>query len=200
MSEAEQEAVRSFSRQGTVSDPQRSSLDRLRTGENLTDEDRTILTNMLANDPKLDPELRDIIKQGLQEDQANKRKLAVLQTQRYLKIKNETNEILTVFVQYRTEVQPDEWVWLPADPKKSTNAVTQQVLPGKEIYAEVDKNRILSSRVRLWAKANSKGTEWLEYKDQDLWLVPEIDKEDPKRQRHFYFAPETQTFTFVFKS
>jgi hypothetical protein len=198
MSEAQQEALRSFTKQESISDPQRSAIDRLRTGENLTDEDRTVLTNMLASDPKLDPELREIVKQGLQEDLENKRKPAFRQTQRYLKIKNETNETLTVFVQYRTQVNGEQWLWLPADPKKSADAVPLQVPPGKEIYAEVDKNRILCSRARLWAKASSKGTEWLEYKDQDLWLVPEVDKENPRE--HVYFAPEAQTFRFVFKS
>jgi hypothetical protein len=64
--------------------------------------------------------------------------------------------------------------------------------------------------VRLWAKSTSaNGQEWLEYKDQDLWLVPEVDKDDAKPKdpsepkapkEHVYYAPEAQTFTFVFRS
>jgi RNA polymerase sigma factor (TIGR02999 family) len=98
---------------------------------------------------------------------------------------------LTVFVQYRTQVKGEEWAWLPANPKKSADAVIHQLPLGKEIYAEVEKNRILCSRARLWAKATSKGTEWLEYKDQDLWLVPEVDRENPRE--HVDFALETQS-------
>jgi hypothetical protein len=198
MSEAQQETVRSFTKENSVSGSQQAALDRLQKGEDLTDEDRTVLTNMLASDPKLDPELRDIIKRGLDADLDSKRKPEFRQTQRFLKIKNETTETLTVFVQYRTQVNGEQFVWLPTDPKKSSDAIPLQVPPGKEVYAEVAKKRILCSRARLWAKATSKGTEWLEYKDQDLWLVPEVDKQNPRE--HVYFAPQTQTFRFVFKS
>ena len=114
--------------------------------------DRDGASRVAAVRPRqLDPETRDIIKQGLQDDLANMRSQGSRQNQRYLKIKNETKETLTVFIQYRTQSQPDTWVWRPGDPKKSSESITQSIPPGKEIYAEVDKNRILSSRVRLWA-------------------------------------------------
>jgi hypothetical protein len=198
MTPQQQDRVRDFMLQGNVSGPQQGALNRLQSGQNLTDEDRSALTNMLA-DPKLDSELREIIKQGLQEDSQGKRQQGTKQTQRFLKIRNETNEPILIHFQYRTQ-RGEDWVWFPADPKKSAESATLQIPPLKEAYAEVDQNRVLSSRVRLWAKSTSKsGTEWLEYKDQDLWLVPEVDKGSPTKE-HAYFAPNTQTFTFVFKS
>src|SRR5262249_33045245 len=181
MPQKQREQLLGWMSRNKVSGNQQGALTRLQTGENLTDDDRATLTNMLASDSRLDPETRDIIRQGLEEDQANKKSQGVRHNQRYLRIKHDTNETLNVFVQYRTQSQPDTWTWLPGDPKKSSEAVSFSVAPGKEIYAEVDKNRILSSRVRLWAKSNApKGQEWLEYKDQDLWLVPEVDKETTK--------------------
>jgi hypothetical protein len=202
MSQAQKEHLAAFMSRNNLSSGQQGALTRLETGDNLTDDDRATLTTMLASDSRLDPETRDIIKQGLQDDLANKRAQEARQNQRYLKIKNDTNQTLTVFLQYRTS-QADTWVWLPNDPKKSAESLTLSIPAGQEVYAEVDKNRVLSSRVRLWARSTApNGQQWLEYKDQDLWLVPEVDRDNPqdKSKEHVYFAPEAQTFTFVFRS
>jgi hypothetical protein len=197
MSQDGVERIRLLMTRRSLSDNQQGALNRLQSDQNLTSDDRTALTNLLANDPNLDRETRDVIRKGLQDDQESKRRSGSPQTDRFLKIKNETNETLTVFFQYRQQ-SGDKWFWLPADPKKSSEAISLQIPPGKEVYAEVERQRVFSSRVRLWAKSTSSGTEWLEYKDQDLWLVPEVDKEKPKE--HIYFAPNVETFTFTFKS
>jgi hypothetical protein len=195
---ANQQKITEFMKSGSVSPDQKGALNRLQAGENLTSEDRSVLTDMLANDPKLDAETREAIQHGLEDDLENRMKTGSPHTQRYLKIKNDTKDTLTVYVQYRTQDKSEQWVWLPVNPKQSAEAVTQSLAPGKEILAEVEKNPILSSRVRLWAKSAAGGTQWLEYKDHDLWLVPEVDREKPKD--HIYYAPKTETFVFAFKS
>src|SRR5262249_3840992 len=86
----QRDKIQAFMEKNAVSGTQKGALTRLQSGENLTDEDRSTLTNMLASDSRLDPEVRDIIKQGLEEDLQNKRQEGSRQTQRYLKVKNET--------------------------------------------------------------------------------------------------------------
>jgi len=195
---SDQRRITEFMKSGGVSPDQKGALNRLQAGENLTSEDRSVLTDMLANDPKLDAETREAIQHGLQDDLENRMKTGAPHTQRYLKIKNDTKDTLTIYVQYRTQDKSEQWVWLPANPTQSAQAVTQSLAPGKETLAEVEKNPILSSRVRLWAKSTSGGAQWLEYKDHDLWLVPEVDRDKPKD--HIYYAPKTETFVFAFKS
>ena len=197
MTQGQRHAIQSYIKEGNVSGPQQGALNRLQAGENLSFEDRSVLTNMLANDPKLDAETREAIQQGLRDDLENKRRTGSPQTERYLRIKNETTQPLNVFIQYR-KPKGEDWVWFPADPKKSAQAITQVVPPGAETMAEVDQDPILTSRVRLWAKSATGGTQWLEYKDQDLWLVPEVDGTNSKD--HVYYAPKAETFKFVFKS
>jgi hypothetical protein len=117
---------------------------------------------------------------------------AVKQTLRYLCVRNATQETLTVYVQYRTLTDQNEYAWLPGDPKDATEAVAFTIPAGKTTYLTHDDFRINASRVRIWAK--SENSNWPAYKDKDLWLVPEQDE----RGEHFYVAAEMGTFTFTF--
>jgi hypothetical protein len=115
---------------------------------------------------------------------------AVPQTKRFLKVKNDTGTRVTVVLQYRAK-QGGSWVWLPAAPGASAKAVSFEVPAGKELYLAVGGERIAASRVRLWAFSSE--TEWDDYRNRDLWLVPETDSSGA----HVYMAPEVGTFTFV---
>src|SRR5207248_1877608 len=57
---------------------------------------------------------------------------AVVQTARYLRIKNNTGEGLRVFVQHYSQTANGEWAWLPVDPRTSTRAEEYRVGPGTD--------------------------------------------------------------------
>jgi hypothetical protein len=111
------------------------------------------------------------------------------QTVRYLKVKNETSQKLTLWVRYRTQDAAEEWRWFPATGK----GVCYELDPGEETYLGHQGGKLHASRVRIWAETAA-GEPMDEYRDQDLWLVPEKDGTG----EHFYVAPETEDFTFIF--
>jgi hypothetical protein len=116
----------------------------------------------------------------------------VKQMQRYLKVTNKTEETLTVYVQYHTQVKC-RWVWFPDDPSESEEAVVLKIAPGETVDIEDDNGSPISaSRVHIWAISAT--TSRLKYKDADLWLVPEKDDQG----KHYYFADERETFTYTF--
>lgn len=109
---------------------------------------------------------------------------------RYLRLANDSKERLTVFVQYETWHMDGSWHWYPNVPD-GEEALTFTVEPGQEVDLHHDDWAILARRVRLWAEGGN-GAEYLEFKDQDLWLVDEVDGE------RSYEAPEVETYTFRF--
>jgi hypothetical protein len=117
----------------------------------------------------------------------------VMQVQCHLRVKNDTKEKLKVYVQYRTAGDDGEWAWLPADPKASEKAVVYELEPGEEAVLGDRGQAITASRVRVWAVAEASGSEWLDNKDADLWLVPEAD--DGQR---YYHAAEMDSYTVTF--
>jgi len=115
---------------------------------------------------------------------------ASVQTCRYLRIKNDTQEKVTVYLQYRTWTNRNEYKWYPGDPATSDKVLVFEVEPGAETDLYHDNWRINASRARLWA-VGSDDSEWLDYKAQALWLV---DK-DADGQRT-YRGAKMETFTF----
>jgi hypothetical protein len=111
-------------------------------------------------------------------------------TRRMLKLKNEADVPVKVFLQYR-ELVGKKWQWLPADPSESADAVSYDLKPGQEMVAEHQGKKVAASRVRIWVA--SEKAQWNDYKDTDLWLVPEMDAQG----QHRYLATEMKTFTFV---
>jgi hypothetical protein len=110
-----------------------------------------------------------------------------LQTERYLQIHNATDKPVKVFLRYRTADTSPRGVWLPGDPETSKPFVFE-VAPGQASYLEDNGRRITASRIRFWVESAS-GT-WDEFKDKDLWLVPETDGQG----RHVYRSREIETF------
>src|SRR5205823_13844205 len=58
-----------------------------------------------------------------------------LQTQRYIKLCNKTDEKLTVYVQLCT-IEDEKEVWLPASPEDSTDCLTYELEAGQETSLE----------------------------------------------------------------
>lgn len=112
-------------------------------------------------------------------------------TRRFLKVKNESDEAMKVFVQFRG-LDDKKWTWIPADPTESKDALVYDLKPGQEMYLIHKGQKVSGSRVRVWGV--SEKSSWLDYRDQDLWVVPEMDA----RGEHRYQATEMRTFTFVF--
>lgn len=109
---------------------------------------------------------------------------------RFLRVANDTKERLTVFVQYETWHMDGSWHWHPNAPA-GDEALVYTLEPGEEADLQDDDWALLARRVRIWAEGE-KGAEFSDFKDEDLWLVEEVDGE------RSYDAPEVETFTFRF--
>jgi hypothetical protein len=86
-------------------------------------------------------------------------------TLRYLDVKNDTNESITVWVQYFTLNAKGEWAWASADP------LEREVKAGtiRSIRDDDDK-RIQAAYIRVWVESAS-GIKWQQFKNADLALV-----------------------------
>jgi hypothetical protein len=118
----------------------------------------------------------------------------VVQVSRLLRFKNETGEKLKIFVQYNGLTENGEWDWFPTAPTTKAKALEFTVEPGEETYFFDGERPIDASRVRIWAE--SSGKKWLRYKNEDLWLVPEVDENNS----HWYNSEQMEVFTFALKS
>jgi hypothetical protein len=176
-----------------ISPNQQGALNNLTSGADLSYDDRIALTSM-QTDPNVGSDVRDVISQGLREDEAYKRRTYKPLYRRYLDVRNETDEPLTIYVQsYTYNRDSKDWEWLPGDPKTSTKALSFRVEPGATVSPRVDDRQLSGNRVRLWG-ASPGGNRWLDWKDRDLWLVKEQDDEGT----HCYYAAKTETFTYYF--
>jgi hypothetical protein len=117
----------------------------------------------------------------------------VIQVVRYLYLKNQTGGKLTVYLQYRTQTDQGAWQWFPADPAQSTEILTYELEPDQETYLQDNEWTINASWIRIWAVSET-GEHWSEYKDKDLWLVPEVDQAG----HHYYLAPAIETYSHTF--
>jgi hypothetical protein len=116
--------------------------------------------------------------------------------ERYLRIRNQTGEALTIWVQYHTRDEFGTSEWLPADPSESDEAVSRDIDRGKQTYVKAEDNRYLhASRIRLWATTAS-GKKYMKYAETDLDLVPE----QTSNGTHFYYAPRRGTYTYTFNA
>ena len=172
------------------------------SGYSLSDGQRNALSELAADDSSgLTSEQREAISMLLEKDAENKdEQLAAddessdnadghLQLRRYLLLRNETGEPLTIQVQFRMFSGHGEWSWFPADPRRSDKALKYTLSPGKALYLTDGESRVATSKVRIWAEGLKTGTKWVDYKDQDLWLVPEVSK----GSHHGYHDDKIQT-------
>ncbi|HYV39712.1 MAG TPA: hypothetical protein VE988_28745 [Gemmataceae bacterium] len=112
-------------------------------------------------------------------------------TSRFVKVRNASDEKLTVSIQYRTLNEANEWVWLPGEPG-TAESISVDIDPGQEaLMADASGKPITASRVRLWAVGQT--LQFSANRDADLVTVPEMDGQD-----NGYKALEMDTFTQVF--
>jgi len=101
-----------------------------------------------------------------------------VQTMKYVKVKNNADTKLQVFALYLGQDEKGKGVWLPAADKNGANQPMNTTLePGQEVTLAVnDSDKVLTSRVRIWAQTDSK--QWLKYQSEDLVLVDKPYKAD----------------------
>ena len=112
----------------------------------------------------------------------------VLQQTRYLRVANDTDKPVTIFVQYQALNDQGDWVWSGED----DNALQFQLAPGE--VTDLDDNgwRINAASAHIWVKSES-GDEWNTFKDKELWLVPEQDENG----NHVYQDQGIQVFDYA---
>jgi hypothetical protein len=118
---------------------------------------------------------------------------AIQQTERYLKIKNNTGDRLRVYVQHYSMTAGGEWAWLPDRPGENLAPFGYDFEPGEEAVLGNAQGNLAAHCVRVWARSPS-GLEWADYRNADLYLVPEQDANGDR----YYVAPDRETFTFSF--
>lgn len=108
-----------------------------------------------------------------------------------LAVRNNTEEPITVWLVYRTrrhnEQQGWHWTWQPSEPGEG-EPLTYTVDAGSTLLLKAagddsKSDNVRAARVRLWAESES-GSRWLEYRDEDLWLVDKNPKFDGLRRYH----------------
>jgi hypothetical protein len=112
-------------------------------------------------------------------------------TTRYLRVGNDTNEAVDIFVQYKTTTEQGDQ-WFPADPANSDEAIGVSLAPGESADIKEGDWRVNASAVRIWAKSPTR--EWNMFKTQDLPLVPEVDESGTD---HAYLSNDLQVFNWT---
>jgi hypothetical protein len=115
---------------------------------------------------------------------------SAFQVERFLRIRNDSGEKLTVFLQVRTRNDRGQWMWSPEAPGSKAKVLTFDMEAGKVLDLT---GKVSASRVRLWARSES--SSFMEYADRDLWLVPETGNNG----EHRYSGSQMQTFTYTMK-
>jgi hypothetical protein len=114
------------------------------------------------------------------------------QTTRFLRVTNATAEKMTVYVQVKAQDEEDQWVWFPTAPG-GEQALVYDLEPGQALTLDNGEWQVNGSRVRVWAESPSQ--EYTEFRDKDLWLVPETDDEG----YHGYEAEDVETFELAIR-
>ena len=114
---------------------------------------------------------------------------AVDQDTRYLRLANGTAEPLTFHIQYET-VEDGKGAWLPGEPG-GEKELTLTVEAGET--ADVTDNgwRVNARSVRIWCEGKS--AKYVQFKDKNLPLVPEVDKDG----KQTYQADSIDVFCFT---
>jgi hypothetical protein len=188
----QRKAVQDFVQTSNLSTQEKSAVDKVVSGTPLSATDRSTISALLVRNPaSLTAEAREALNQAVADDMEQR---MAAYTRRFLRVHNDTGERLKVWVQYRTLSVKQTWEWYPAIPAQSRQALGYDVEPSAVVDLEHTQGRISASRARLWARSST-GREWGDFRDRDLWLVPETDDQGS----HRYYAAEAETFTFTFE-
>lgn len=95
-----------------------------------------------------------------------------VQYERYLRLHNDTDQKITVFLRFHTQDVTGQWDWIPEAPgPTATKWLSFEMQPNEILHPKYGEMPIAANRIRLYAESATKS--WLNYKDQDYWLVPE---------------------------
>ena len=133
----------------------------------------------------------DVTNSGVEDLGSAATSATTLQTTRYLRLANATDQKVTVFLQYFTQSEGGEWNWLPAAPD-STDGLAIELNPGEVADARDGDWRINASKIRIWAK--SADMNWTMFQNKDLWLVPEL-----LDGQHAYESDDQQVFNYTIR-
>jgi hypothetical protein len=163
--------------------------------------------------------IQDLLEQYLPEVSLNGKRRFY---EKKLKVKNDCDEPIRVWVQGRTRLRIDgryQWRWVPGDLEEvDDDFAIKLTIPAKSIKEVelIDEVRIpvpksaggsggsqtlklntplTASRVYIWAESES-GQRWVENWDDEVWLVPPNPTYENKRR---YYALEMDTYTHVFR-
>jgi hypothetical protein len=102
------------------------------------------------------------------------------QTTRYIRVRNYTDEVLTVHLRYRGDGAK---AWLPAG---ADNSLTYRIRPRQTLILEDAAGPVAARQIRVWAESPT--ARWVQYKNQNIDIVPRP-----------YRAACLGTFTYVFR-
>jgi hypothetical protein len=110
------------------------------------------------------------------------------QEQRFLKVTNGLGKPLTIWVQVYTRDDQGGGTWLPAAPGRSAKALSYPLAAGQTTTLSLNGRKLAASKIRFWVQWQ--GGEYSQYRNRDLWLVPEVDADG----NHVYYAPKMGTY------
>ncbi|MBY0527274.1 MAG: hypothetical protein K2R98_28015 [Gemmataceae bacterium] len=140
----------------------------------------------------INPGLQQPINAGIQ-NQAPAEPAVEAQYTRYLAVKNETDERLTVYVYYRTWTDKGNWVWYPADPSNSERAIKLVLGPGQSEWVYDGNWSVHANKVRIWAEGSKSGLR-LGDKDRDFYLVKKRDDDGYR----YYYSSKVGSYVYKF--
>ena len=105
-----------------------------------------------------------------------------LQDQRYLKVSNNMGSPLTLSLQLYTKNDQGAWTWVGGQ------RMSYRLAAGQTTYLGMQGQKLAGSKIRFVARWQ--GGEFTQYRDRDLWLVPEVDGAG----NHVYSAAEMDTY------
>jgi hypothetical protein len=93
------------------------------------------------------------------------------QDKKYLRVKNNSAGPMQISLVYLDESGDNQAAWMPAaGPDGINQPLTFNLERGQESLLSLrGTDRLLTSRVRIWAKSGTKS--WMKYRDEDLVLV-----------------------------
>jgi hypothetical protein len=112
------------------------------------------------------------------------------QKTRYIRVANYSAEPVKLYLQYEALGQDGGQQWVPGQAGGS-DAEAFDIAPGEVTDLYDDGWRINAVRARLWATSSSRNL--VQFKDKDLWLVPEKDDQGLPG----YAARDPQTFFYA---
>jgi hypothetical protein len=99
--------------------------------------------------------------------------------ERWIKVKNDADEPLRIWLYYRTEVSKGGWRWLPEN-----GPLRFDFAEGEESYLAHQNKRITASRIRISAEGLRSGASWTRFEDKDCWIAPLYGYEGPDVETH----------------